>query len=137
MKRVAYLVPLVVVVVVTVAALAVDAGCSAEPDDSRAQDTPQIAAESFKDRSMELPNELLRGAIDIHVHAGPHLKSSPRSVDPMQAARQAKAAGMRGVVYMDVIENSGGTAWLVSRTVKDRKNHNLSPRRGPLFSQLL
>jgi hypothetical protein len=116
MKRVAYIVPLVVAVAFAVA-LAVDAGCSAEPDDSQAQGTTQIAAESFDNRSMELPNELLRGAIDVHVHAGPHLKSSPRSVDPMQAARQAKAAGMRGLVYMDVLENSSGTAWLVSRTV--------------------
>ena len=116
MKRVTFLVPLVAVVAMVVAALAVDAGCSAEP---RAQGKSQVTAESFNDRSMELPDELLRGAIDIHVHAGPHLKSSPRSVDPMQAARQAKAAGMRGLVYMDVLENSSGTAWLVSRMVPD------------------
>ena len=57
------------------------------------------------------------GAIDIHVHAGPHLKSSPRRVDPLQAAQEAKAAGMRGLVFMDVLENSCGTAWLVSRAV--------------------
>jgi hypothetical protein len=35
----------------------------------------------------------------------------------MQAAQQAKDAGMRAVVFMDVFENSSGTAWLVSRTV--------------------
>ncbi len=114
MRRVAYLAPLVVV-----AALAVEAGWSAEPGAFRAQSMTQIAGESFNARSMELPDELLRGAIDIHVHAGPHLKSSPRRVDPLQAAQQAKAAGMRGLVYMDVMENSSGTAWLVSRAVPD------------------
>jgi len=64
---------------------------------------------------MDLPRELLRGAIDLHVHAGPHLTSSPRSVDPVEAAQQAMAVGMRGLVYMDVMENSSGIAWLVSR----------------------
>lgn len=77
----------------------------------------QTAGESFNARSMDLPDELLRGAIDIHVHAGPHLKSSPRRVDPLQAAQEAKAVGMRGLVFMDVLENSCGTAWLVSRAV--------------------
>ncbi len=117
MRRVVYFAPLGVVVALVVAALAVDAGCSAEPEGSQAPSNTQIKGESFNARSMELPDELLRGAIDIHVHAGPHLKSSPRRVDPVQAALQAKAAGMRGLVYMDVIENSSGTAWLVSRTV--------------------
>ena len=74
-------------------------------------------AESFHDRSMDLPDELLRGAIDIHVHAGPHLKSSPRRLDPFEAAEQARDAGMRAIVLMDVIETSTGTAWLVSRKV--------------------
>ena len=70
-------------------------------------------------RSMELSQELLKGAIDIHVHAGPHLFSSPRRVDPFQAAFQARDAGMRAIVYMDVFEMSNGTAWLVNRVVPD------------------
>jgi hypothetical protein len=41
-------------------------------------------------RSMELTQELLKGAIDIHVHAGPHLKSSPRRVDPIEAAIESR-----------------------------------------------
>ena len=59
--------------------------------------------------------DLLRGAIDVHVHAGPHLFSSPRRVDPFEAAREARDAGMRAIVYMDVFEMSSGTAWLVNR----------------------
>ena len=70
-------------------------------------------------RSFELSQELLRGAIDIHVHAGPHLPSSPRRVDPIEAAIQARDAGMRAIVYMDVFEMSTGTAWIVSRVVPD------------------
>ncbi len=68
-------------------------------------------------RSFELSRDLLVGAIDIHVHAGPHIFSSPRRVDPVQAAIQARDAGMRAIVYMDVFEMSNGTAWLVNRVV--------------------
>lgn len=68
---------------------------------------------------MELSQELLKGAIDIHVHAGPHIFSSPRRVDPFQAAIQARDAGMRAIVYMDVFEMSNGTAWMVNRIVPD------------------
>jgi len=70
-------------------------------------------------RSLELSRELLRGAVDIHVHAGPHIFSSPRRVDPYQAAVQARDAGMRAIVFMDVFEMSNGTAWLVNRLVPD------------------
>lgn len=70
-------------------------------------------------RSYELSTNLLKGAIDIHVHAGPHLPSSPRRVDPFEAAIQARDAGMKAIVYMDVFNWSNGTAWLVSRIVKD------------------
>jgi hypothetical protein len=73
--------------------------------------------ESPQRRDMDLPDALLRGAIDVHVHAGPHLRSSPRRADPIQVAREARAAGMRAIVYLDVFKESAGTAWLVSRAV--------------------
>jgi len=76
-----------------------------------------------KGRSLERSEELLKGAIDIHVHAGPHIFSSPRRVDPFQAAVQARDAGMRAIVYMDVFEMSNGTAWLVNRAVPDFKTY--------------
>ena len=59
----------------------------------------------------------MKGAIDIHIHAGPHLKSSPRSVTPIQAATQARDAGMRAIVFMDVFEMSNGTSQLVNEAV--------------------
>lgn len=70
-------------------------------------------------RTLELSQELLVGAIDIHVHAGPHIFSSPRRVDPIQAAIEARDAGMRAIVYMDVFEMSNGISWLVNRHVPD------------------
>ncbi|MEM2002506.1 MAG: DUF6282 family protein, partial [Candidatus Methanomethylicaceae archaeon] len=70
-------------------------------------------------RSMQLSQELLQGAIDIHVHAGPHLLSSPRRIDPFEAAREARDAGMRALVLMDVFQMSTGTAWLVNRVIPD------------------
>ncbi len=70
-------------------------------------------------RSLDQSEQLLKGAIDIHVHAGPHIFSSPRRVDPVEAAIQARDAGMRAIVFMDVFEMSTGTAWIVSRVVPD------------------
>ena len=72
-------------------------------------------------RSLEQTEALMKGAIDIHVHAGPHIFSSPRRVDPFQAAIQARDVGMQSIVYMDVFEMSNGTAWLVNRMVPDFK----------------
>jgi hypothetical protein len=69
-------------------------------------------------RSRKKSEELLMGAIDIHVHAGPHLISSPRSVNPVSAAIEAKEAGMRGIVYMDVFNMSVGTSWIVNQVVE-------------------
>ena len=77
----------------------------------------EIQTETFRTRSTELTSELLHGAIDIHVHAGPHLNSSPRRVNPFEAAEEALAAGMRAIVYMDVFSESCGTAWLVQQQV--------------------
>ena len=74
-----------------------------------------VPTETFHDRSMTLPDELLVGAIDLHVHAGPHLRSSPRRADPVEVATAAAAAGMRAIVLMDVFKESAGVAWMVRR----------------------
>jgi len=44
-------------------------------------------------------NRLLVGALDLHVHSGP--SSMPRQLDHMQAAEEAVAAGMRGLLFKD------------------------------------
>jgi hypothetical protein len=70
-------------------------------------------------RSYQKTYELLKGAIDIHIHAGPHLKTSPRSVTPIQAAQQARDAGMKAIVFMDVFQMSNGTSQIVNEAVPD------------------
>ena len=69
-------------------------------------------------RSRKKSKELVKGTVDIHVHAGPHHVSSPRSVNPVEAAIEAKEAGMRGIVFMDVINMSVGTAAIVNQVVE-------------------
>ena len=52
----------------------------------------------------------LKGAIDCHVHACPHLNG--RSANVFAAVRQAAAAGMRAIGLMDNFQNSSGYAAL-------------------------
>jgi hypothetical protein len=47
----------------------------------------------------ERANRLLKGAYDLHVHSGP--STMPRQVDHLQAAEEAVAAGMKGVLFKD------------------------------------
>ncbi len=61
------------------------------------------------------PRAALRGAIDIHVHTEPD--SRPRSVDGVEAARQAKAAGMRAIVLKNHYEYTSGLAYIVGKQV--------------------
>lgn len=69
-------------------------------------------------RSYDLPDRLLRGAIDAHVHSGPWLRSCPGRMDPVAHARAARDAGMRGLVFYDhTLGLSTGTAWMVGREV--------------------
>jgi hypothetical protein len=70
-------------------------------------------------RSREKSKQLLKGAIDIHVHAGPHLFSSPRSTHPVEAAIDARDAGMKAIAYMDVFNFTVGTAWTVNQVVEN------------------
>jgi hypothetical protein len=53
----------------------------------------------------------LAGAIDIHVHSAPD--STPRSVDAVEAAKLALAAGMRGIVLKNHYDPTGGLASIV------------------------
>ncbi|HET9414962.1 MAG TPA: DUF6282 family protein [Pseudolabrys sp.] len=59
--------------------------------------------------------ELLRGAVDNHVHACPHLNA--RSVDVFEAVRDAANAGMRAIGLMDNFCNSAGYAALARRAL--------------------
>src|SRR4051812_35562817 len=60
-----------------------------------------------------LASDLLRGTIDIHVHSDPD--NVPRSVDGIEAARQAKAKGMRGLVLKNHYDPTAGLAYLARK----------------------
>lgn len=74
--------------------------------------------ETFDQRYEELPELLLQGSIDSHVHAGPVLTSNPGYCDPIEIAIEARNAGMKALVYYDVFGWASGTAWMVNRHVK-------------------
>jgi hypothetical protein len=57
----------------------------------------------------------LRGAIDIHVHGLPD--SRPRALHGIEAARQAKARGMRAIVLKNHYEWTSGLAYLARQEV--------------------
>lgn len=78
----------------------------------------EVRSETFYNRNMDLPNQLLMGAIDSHIHAGPVLKSNPSYPDPIQVAMEARDAGMRALVYYDVFGWASGTSFMVNRHVE-------------------
>src|SRR2546423_4061343 len=61
--------------------------------------------------------ELLKGAIDIHVHHGPDLY--PRIQDPVELAQSAKAAGFRAVCIKTHNFPTVQLALLTSKLVPD------------------
>ncbi|CAN0605563.1 unnamed protein product, partial [Ectocarpus sp. 12 AP-2014] len=67
--------------------------------------------------SLDAQGDFLRGAVDGHVHACPHLNA--RRLDALQAADQAEAAGMAGLGLMDNFSNSAVLAALVRRARPD------------------
>jgi len=60
--------------------------------------------------------ELMKGAIDIHIHIGPD-PNRPRRVNGYEAAVQAKEVGMRGVVFKSHDYNTTPLAYTVQKLV--------------------
>ena len=60
---------------------------------------------------LDADGQFLRGAVDGHVHACPHLNA--RRLDAIAAADQAEAAGMAALGLMDNFSNSAALAALV------------------------
>lgn len=58
-------------------------------------------------------SDLLKGAFDLHIHAGPDL--TPRALDAYQAAEQARDAGMRGIMLKSKRYVTYPLAWAVQR----------------------
>ena len=74
-----------------------------------------VAPTGGQAQSQDAATAALRGAIDIHVHSEPD--SRPRSVDAVEAARQAKASGMRAIVIKNHYEYTSGLAYIVRKQV--------------------
>ncbi|HKE84527.1 MAG TPA: DUF6282 family protein [Vicinamibacterales bacterium] len=60
-------------------------------------------------------NDVLRGAIDIHLHSFPD--KNPRSLDAIDAAMFARDRGMRAIVLKNHYEPTAGLAYIVRRAV--------------------
>src|SRR5262252_1737429 len=58
-------------------------------------------------------DQLLRGAIDIHVHSDPD--NVPRSLDGIEAAKQARSKGMRALVLKNHYDPTAGLAYLARK----------------------
>lgn len=67
-----------------------------------------------------LPNELLVGAVDIHVHSGPAFTT--RAFDHVETAQICAKAGMRAVVIKDTHASTGGVCQIVQKYFIDPKD---------------
>src|SRR4029077_18218301 len=81
---------------------------------------PRIAAGAALCIAMIVPqqpvsdvDQVLRGAIDIHVHSDPD--NVPRSLDGLEAAKQARAKGMRAIVLKNHYDPTAGLAYLARK----------------------
>jgi len=74
----------------------------------------RAAGEARLGRQNEAANSL-RGTIDIHVHSYPD--NVERSIDGIDAAAQAQARGMRGIVLKNHYDPTSGLAWMVRKQV--------------------
>ena len=60
-------------------------------------------------------NAALKGAMDIHVHTLPD--DRPRALDAVEAAMQARDAGMRAIVLKNHYESTAGLAYMTRKAV--------------------
>ena len=58
-------------------------------------------------------DQLLHGAIDVHVHSDPD--NVPRSLDGIEAAKQARSKGMRAIVLKNHYDPTAGLAYLARK----------------------
>lgn len=62
-------------------------------------------------------DELLSGSIDMHMHPGP--TGGPCRLDALEAAEQAKQAGMRGIILKSHSYTAAAVAIIVNKLVPD------------------
>lgn len=67
-------------------------------------------------RQIEKVMELLNGAVDPHVHAGPSVTGG-NEIDMLDVARAARDVNMKAVVFKDHYKITAGEAYLVNKVV--------------------
>jgi len=60
---------------------------------------PAVPKETYPDVPDAVVADLLRGAVDLHCHSGPSVM--PRTLNHIEAIREAEAAGMHAVLFKD------------------------------------
>ena len=61
--------------------------------------SPSIPKETYPDVPDAVVADLLRGAVDLHCHSGPSVM--PRTLNHIEAIREAEAAGMHAVLFKE------------------------------------
>ena len=89
-------------------------------------------------------DQLLKGAIDMHVHAAPDIRE--RRLDALQLARQAEQAGMKAVVLKSHCYPTAPLAYIVNQIVPgilvigslclDKENGGLNPEAVEVSAEL-
>lgn len=69
----------------------------------------------FLSESSVKAKELLKGAVDLHVHTGPDV--FPRLVTDIEAAKEAKEAGMKAILIKNHISTTADRAQIASEVV--------------------
>jgi PHP family Zn ribbon phosphoesterase len=67
---------------------------------------------------MRRGNELMKNAIDLHMHIGPS-STQDRSVDAFEAAKQASMVGMKAIVFKDHAFPTVDRAYFTNKYVKE------------------
>jgi len=68
------------------------------------------------DLAPKIVDKLIRGAIDFHMHTAPDIY--PRSLDDIEAAKQAKKAGMRAIVLKNHVTCTADRAQIARKVVE-------------------
>lgn len=76
-----------------------------------------MCAKEYKENIDLQAAELLHGAIDMHVHANPHVAPENHMLDAVELAKAARDAGMTAMVIKDVTFPTTNTAYLVNKFV--------------------
>ncbi len=86
--------------------------------------TRSKTVEVYSDAPDEVIAGLLRGAVDLHCHSGPSVM--PRSLNHVQAIREAQEAGMHAVLFKDHYYSVTPVAKLLEEIMPDLRLHLLT-----------